>query len=76
VLARFVYHVAWRWSRLDGGPAYKGEVQIRGGADGKIWHQAQGTMAGGFLFGATRVGVSALAVAPRNESSGRSGRQV
>ena len=28
---------------------------IRSGPDGKIWFQAQGTMAGGFLFGATPV---------------------
>jgi hypothetical protein len=50
-----VYHVEWRLTKLEGEPAYNSGVLIRSSADGKIWHQAQGTMAGGFLFGATLV---------------------
>jgi hypothetical protein len=50
-----LYHVEWRLTKLEGEPAYNSGVLIRSSADGKIWHQAQGTMAGGFLFGATLV---------------------
>jgi hypothetical protein len=50
-----VYHVEWRLTKVDGEPAYNSGVFIRSSADGKIWHQAQGTLAGGFLFGATMV---------------------
>jgi hypothetical protein len=42
-------------TKLEGEPAYNSGVLVRSSADGKIWHQAQGTMAGGFLFGATLV---------------------
>ncbi len=54
-VADVVYHVEWRLTKLEGEPAYNSGVLIRSSADGKIWHQAQGTMAGGFLFGATLV---------------------
>ena len=54
-VADVVYHVEWRLAKLEGEPAYNSGVLIRSSADGKIWHQAQGTMAGGFLFGATLV---------------------
>ncbi len=52
-----VYHVEWRLTKVEGEPqpAYNSGVFIRSSADGKIWHQAQGTLAGGFLFGATMV---------------------
>jgi hypothetical protein len=54
-VADVVYHVEWRLTKLDGEPAYNSGVFIRSSADGKIWHQAQGTLAGGFLFGPTLV---------------------
>jgi hypothetical protein len=54
-IADCVYHVEWRLAKLDGEPAYNSGVFIRSSADGKIWHQAQGTLAGGFLFGSTIV---------------------
>lgn len=50
-----IYHVEWRLTKLEGEPAYNSGVFIRSSADGKIWHQAQSTMAGGFLFGASPV---------------------
>jgi hypothetical protein len=54
-VADCVCHVEWRLAKLDGEPAYNSGVFIRSSADGKIWHQAQGTLAGGFLFGSTLV---------------------
>ncbi len=54
-LSDCIFHVEWRLSKKDGEPAYNSGVFIRTSADGKIWHQAQGTLAGGFLFGATTV---------------------
>ena len=54
-VADCVYHVEWRLTKVDGEPAYNAGVFIRSNADGTIWHQAQGTLAGGFLFGATPV---------------------
>ena len=54
-VADCVYHVEWRLTKVDGEPAYNSGVFVRSSADGKIWYQAQGTMAGGFLFGATPV---------------------
>jgi hypothetical protein len=50
-----VFHVEWRLAKVEGEPPYNSGVFIRTSADGKIWHQAQGTLAGGFLFGATMV---------------------
>ncbi len=54
-LADCTLHVEWRLTRRDGEPAYNSGVFIRSSADGKIWHQAQGTLQGGFLFGSTMV---------------------
>lgn len=51
----FVLHVEWRLTKVDGEPAYNSGVYVRSTADGKTWVQAQGTMAGGFLFGAVVV---------------------
>ena len=50
-----VYHVEWRFTKLEGEPAYNAGVFVRTSPDGKLWHQAQATMAGGFLFGASPV---------------------
>jgi hypothetical protein len=54
-MADCVYHVEWRLTKVEGEPAYNSGVFIRSSADGKILHQAQGTLAGGFLFGSTMV---------------------
>jgi hypothetical protein len=54
-LADGVLHVEWRLTKVDGEPAYNSGVYVRSSADGTVWHQAQGTLAGGFLFGATPV---------------------
>jgi hypothetical protein len=50
-----VFHVEFRFTTLDGEPAYNAGVFIRSSADGTIWHQAQATLAGGYLFGPTLV---------------------
>lgn len=54
-LADCVFHVEWRLTKRDGEPAYNSGVFIRSSADGKTWHQAQGTLEGGYLFGASPV---------------------
>jgi hypothetical protein len=54
-LADFLYHVEWRVAKVEGATAYNSGVFIRSSADAAVWHQAQGTPAGGFLFGATPV---------------------
>jgi hypothetical protein len=49
-----LFHVEWRFAKLEGEPSYNAGVFVRSTPDGKIWHQAQATLAGGFLFGATQ----------------------
>lgn len=54
-LADFIFHVEWRFKKLDDDKAkYNSGVYARNSADGKIWHQAQvGNRNVGFLFGDT-----------------------
>ena len=55
-LANFIFHVEWRFKKLDNGKGYNSGVYARNSADGKIWHQAQvGSRNVGFLFGDTLV---------------------
>lgn len=52
----FVYHVEWRFTRVEGKRGYNSGVYARNSADASIWHQAQtGDGSGGFLFGETLV---------------------
>jgi hypothetical protein len=53
--ADFVLHVEWRFTKLEGTPAYNAGVFVRANADGTIWHQAQTGPGGGYLFGNTLV---------------------
>jgi len=50
-----IFHVEFRFKPLEAGRKhdYNSGVFIRNSADGVIWHQAQLTMDGGYLFGAT-----------------------
>lgn len=49
-----VFHVEWRFKKLDGKKGYNSGVYVRNSADGKVWHQAQvGSKNVGFLFGQT-----------------------
>jgi 3-keto-disaccharide hydrolase len=50
--ANFIFHVEWRFTKLDGEPRYNSGLYIRNDSDGTIWHQAQiGSSSGGYLFG-------------------------
>lgn len=49
----FRFHVEWRFTKLDGAPHYNSGVFFRNNADGTIWHQAQTSPEGGYLFGET-----------------------
>ena len=49
----FKFHVEWRFTKLDGNPQYNSGVFFRNDADGAVWHQAQTTPEGGYLFGET-----------------------
>jgi hypothetical protein len=54
-LADFLLHVEWRFTKLDNETRYNSGVFVRNSLDGKIWHQAQAGLAGGWLFGVTPV---------------------
>ena len=48
------FHVEFRFTPLaTAKPKYNSGVFIRNSADGTVWHQAQLTMTGGYLFGNT-----------------------
>ncbi len=49
-LANYISHSEWRFVKAEGEPRYNSGVFARTGIDGKIWHQAQATMGGGYLF--------------------------
>ena len=51
----FAFHVEWRFTKLAGDPGYNSGVFFRNNEDGTIWHQAQTTKEGGYLFGETPV---------------------
>src|SRR5262249_51157845 len=51
-----IFHVEWRFKKLDGKKGYNSGVYVRNSADGAIWHQAQvGSLNVGYLFGDTPV---------------------
>jgi hypothetical protein len=54
-LRNFTFHVKWRFTPIPGPPKYNSGVFFRNDADGTIWHQAQTTPEGGYLFGVTPV---------------------
>lgn len=51
----FKLHVEWRFTKLDGNPHYNSGVFFRNDTDGTIWHQAQTTPEGGYIFGETLI---------------------
>jgi hypothetical protein len=61
-LGDFVLHAEWRFTKLDGEPAYNSGVFVRTSADGTTWFQGQTTLAGGFLLGSAVVGGQAQRV--------------
>jgi hypothetical protein len=47
-----VFHVEWKFIRVDNRTGYNSGIYARNSADATIWHQAQtGDASGGFLFG-------------------------
>ncbi len=51
-LTNGIFHVDFRYTPVTGtNPNYNSGVFIRNSADGTIWHQAQLTLNGGYLFG-------------------------
>jgi hypothetical protein len=52
----FTFHVKWRFTPVTTpNPKYNSGVFFRNNLDGSIWHQAQTTQAGGYIFGLTPV---------------------
>ncbi|MGA9063250.1 MAG: DUF1080 domain-containing protein, partial [Terracidiphilus sp.] len=52
----FTFHVKWRFTPVTApNPKYNSGVFFRNNLDGSIWHQAQTTLEGGYLFGVTPV---------------------
>jgi hypothetical protein len=51
----FTFHVKWRFTKLPGNPSYNSGVFFLNSEDGAIWHQAQTSPDGGYLFGLTPV---------------------
>jgi hypothetical protein len=51
----FTFHVKWRFTPVAGSPKYNSGVFFRNSEDGSIWHQAQTTLDGGYLFGLTPI---------------------
>lgn len=51
-----IFHVEWRFKKVEGKSGYNSGVYARNSADGKVWHQAQvGNKNVGFIFGDTLV---------------------
>jgi hypothetical protein len=52
----FTFHVKWRFTPVTTAePKYNSGVFFRNNADGSIWHQAQTSLGGGYIFGLTPV---------------------
>jgi len=49
-LKDFVVHAEFRFIPVEGETRYNSGVYVRTNIDGTIWHQAQATLPGGFLF--------------------------
>lgn len=55
-LTNFTFHVKWRFTPVSTpNPKYNSGVFFRNNLDGSIWHQAQTSLAGGYIFGLTLV---------------------
>ena len=49
-----IFHVEFRYERIEGKSGYNSGAYVRNSRDGAIWHQAQiGDASGGYLFGET-----------------------
>src|SRR5213078_3929754 len=53
-IADGIFHVEWRFEKVEGKKGYNSGVYVRNSADGEIWHQAQvGSKNVGYFFGNT-----------------------
>lgn len=49
-----VFHVEFRYVKIEGKPRYNSGIYVRNSSDGSLWHQAQiGDASGGYFFGET-----------------------
>jgi hypothetical protein len=54
--SNFTFHVKWRFTPVTtADPKYNSGVFFRNNLDGSIWHQAQTSLGGGYIFGLTPV---------------------
>lgn len=52
-----IFHIEFRYTKVEGKTGYNSGVYARNSKDGALWHQAQiGDNAGGYLFGETPAG--------------------
>lgn len=54
-LANFDFKVEWHFTPIAGTTKYNSGVFFRNSQDGTIWHQAQTSLAGGYIFAETPV---------------------
>lgn len=54
-LGDFDFRVKWRFTPVPGTTKYNSGVFFRNNADGSIWHQAQTSLGGGYIFGLTPI---------------------
>jgi hypothetical protein len=66
-LKDFVLHAEFRFMPVEGETRYNSGVYVRCNAEGTIWHQAQATLSGGFLFMNTLVKGAAQRVSLQKE---------
>ncbi len=49
-----IFHVEFRYTKVEGKTGYNSGIYVRNNKDGSVWHQAQiGDATGGYLFGET-----------------------
>jgi len=54
-VGNFTFSVKWRFTPVEGTAKYNSGVFFRNNDDGSIWHQAQTSLGGGYIFGVTPV---------------------
>ena len=54
-VGNFTFSVKWRFTPVEGTAKYNSGVFFRNNLDGSIWHQAQTSLEGGYIFGLTPV---------------------
>ena len=54
-LGNFIFAIKWRFTPVEGTTKYNSGVFFRNNEDGSIWHQAQTSLGGGYIFGLTPV---------------------